>query len=445
MTCGTGSQLFHRECEIREGYGDIDDFCTPTCDEGSDQETRECNAGCCPHPGDWTSWVQYGSCSTTCGLGSVTYHRSCELREGYGDGDYCTADCGDGERLKEETCQNACCEHQGRLSEWAQAEDCDVTCGGGQALYTRECRPRRRYRDNPDYCTPVCDESLSEYRTCNDECCDHVGEWASWDEWGSCSETCGVGNRKRRRECEGQGDYDEATHCAPGCSGRRRQVEDCLITYCPLDGGWSTWAWDGPCSVTCGGGVRVAVRTCTDPSPEYGGEDCEGDDQKTRSCKNTPCLPSECVCRLLGDPLLDSFGGEFSALLDLGVTNMARMDVGDCRFSVDVKIGSYNGALKIPKWMKVQIRDTVIKIGQGRRIEYIDSSIDDDTTGNNIVDGISVIDNNSSDNPYVVVSDEACNLQFGFDPDGLKTLGLVVVSSEYSGNLEGDCGDCTGN
>ncbi|CAH1253307.1 NPTX2 [Branchiostoma lanceolatum] len=58
---------------------------------------------------------------------------------------------------------------------------------------------------------------------------------------------------------------------------------------CKLDGGWSDWgAWSG-CSVTCGVGTETQDRTCTNPAPANGGEDCEGQAQEARNCDMEPC------------------------------------------------------------------------------------------------------------------------------------------------------------
>jgi len=57
----------------------------------------------------------------------------------------------------------------------------------------------------------------------------------------------------------------------------------------PVNGGWSLW---GRCSATCGGGSQT--RTCTDPSPANGGEDCVG--ASRQECNTDDCEgSSECV------------------------------------------------------------------------------------------------------------------------------------------------------
>ncbi|KAK3096144.1 hypothetical protein FSP39_023688 [Pinctada imbricata] len=57
-----------------------------------------------------------------------------------------------------------------------------------------------------------------------------------------------------------------------------------------VDGEWSDWSSWGTCTVTCGSGEQSRARTCTNPSPQYGGADCTGD---TTEFKNG-CNPSAC-------------------------------------------------------------------------------------------------------------------------------------------------------
>ena len=49
-----------------------------------------------------------------------------------------------------------------------------------------------------------------------------------------------------------------------------------------IDGGWSDYS---DCSATCGVGIKS--RTCTNPRPDFGGVECEGD--YTLSCNEVPC------------------------------------------------------------------------------------------------------------------------------------------------------------
>ena len=63
------------------------------------------------------------------------------------------------------------------------------------------------------------------------------------------------------------------------CVGQAHSTE-------PVDGGWGKWEGYGDCSRTCGGGVKQAVRQCTEPSPQNGGKYCIGRRVRFRSCNS---------------------------------------------------------------------------------------------------------------------------------------------------------------
>lgn len=57
----------------------------------------------------------------------------------------------------------------------------------------------------------------------------------------------------------------------------------------PYNGQWSYWdAWSD-CSVSCGGGVRTRKRSCTEPPPENGGDDCVGVSIQSDTCNSFMC------------------------------------------------------------------------------------------------------------------------------------------------------------
>ena len=44
-----------------------------------------------------------------------------------------------------------------------------------------------------------------------------------------------------------------------------------------------------PCSVSCGGGIEILSRSCTNPAPQHGGKSCLGEAQKQQACSKNPC------------------------------------------------------------------------------------------------------------------------------------------------------------
>ena len=56
-----------------------------------------------------------------------------------------------------------------------------------------------------------------------------------------------------------------------------------------VDGEWSPWSSFGSCTATCDGGVKTRTRTCTNPEPQDGGDDCEGPSEDERECGTKAC------------------------------------------------------------------------------------------------------------------------------------------------------------
>ena len=57
-----------------------------------------------------------------------------------------------------------------------------------------------------------------------------------------------------------------------------------------VNGGWSDWSPFGDCSKTCGDGIKTRHRTCTNPAPKNGGDDCTGPSSDKMSCNERGCL-----------------------------------------------------------------------------------------------------------------------------------------------------------
>lgn len=72
-------------------------------------------------------------------------------------------------------------------------------------------------------------------------------------------------------------------------AGREEGAASHSIASPQVDGSWAKWAPYGQCSRTCGGGVQLAKRECTNPVPANGGSYCEGIRVKYRSCNLDPC------------------------------------------------------------------------------------------------------------------------------------------------------------
>ncbi|KAL9957968.1 hypothetical protein ACROYT_G034928 [Oculina patagonica] len=111
------------------------------------------------------------------------------------------------------------------------------------------------------------------------------GSWSLWLPWQPCSVTCGGGKRTRTRTCNNP----PPKWNGDDCPGMNVTTESCNLDGCKVNGSWSYWLPWQPCSVTCGGGKRTRVRTCTKPPPKWNGEDCPGTNVVKESCNLHTC------------------------------------------------------------------------------------------------------------------------------------------------------------
>ena len=59
-----------------------------------------------------------------------------------------------------------------------------------------------------------------------------------------------------------------------------------------VDGVWGEWSDWNVCTVTCGVGYQSRNRTCDNPLPQFGGDDCTIDGSnstESQTCNEHPC------------------------------------------------------------------------------------------------------------------------------------------------------------
>ncbi|KAJ8285339.1 hypothetical protein GJAV_G00025710 [Gymnothorax javanicus] len=81
----------------------------------------------------------------------------------------------------------------------------------------------------------------------------------------------------------------DGTECAPGKWCYKGHCMWKNTNQAKLDGAWGTWTKFGPCSRSCGTGVRFRTRQCNNPAPSNGGQDCPGVNYEYQLCNTDDC------------------------------------------------------------------------------------------------------------------------------------------------------------
>ncbi|CAJ1440261.1 unnamed protein product [Effrenium voratum] len=241
----------------------------------------------------WGGWVEWSSCTRTCGGGSKRRSRAVEQAPRNG-GKACEA------KNKEEVtaCHDEPCSGEclnGKWGDWTAWGACSAQCGN--AFKVR----RRAVAVLPNACGAMPEGPREEFSLCSGlPLCEQDSDCrlSLWTEWSLCSRECrGVRERLRTIVAFARGNgtpcseesLKEISDCnpilgeaAPPACGEA-DAQDCLLQD------WSLWSG---CSRTCGSGEQLRKRIVLQPSSN-GGRPCEGNLTVVRGCNAQPCHVEE--------------------------------------------------------------------------------------------------------------------------------------------------------
>ncbi|KAL3982766.1 Thrombospondin type 1 domain family protein [Acanthocheilonema viteae] len=319
VSCLDGWKTRHVSCVDANGNEVSDEQCLRQ-GEARPQSHQPCNQGPCPfwRTSDWTK------CSVSCGVGVRARNIECIYRDQVVDGSlcsdthvakieqcsllpcarwkvlpwsHCSVTCGTGQQIRtvqclrgksivhesecdiairpktEKICERDNCEVftqnviDSTLSDqpkirWAIGpwSDCSRTCGNGTQRRLVVCRDH--IRDLIDtYCQHL--EPIETIRYCQIKPC---AQWTVGP-WKSCSVTCGVhATTDRRVSCESVEGNEQVRETDCDVAIRPQSIRSCNLNPCPMGepplGSWITKDWE-KCSVSCGGGWRRRLVTCS--------------------------------------------------------------------------------------------------------------------------------------------------------------------------------------
>ena len=289
VTCGDGLRTKFRHCDSPAPKGG-----GAKC-VGISYDTEPCKMEPCPIDGGWNDWSDWSECKATCGLGEKTRRRSCKAPAPQYGGQPC-----DGPSEESKPCDEGempglpPCPRDGGWTEWYQFLPCptDVKEVCGNLDKHSQVRQRFCTEPKPAYGGKDCEGSDFEYTPCkNIYSCEDGGKWSDWEK-GPCSVSCGVGLETLKRYCIDS----EIEKNFRNCSGPSEMVQECKMTPCKVDGGWSSWDEKISCASAdkedpCSGvgpredDVRLLVRYCNNPTPQSGGTFCQGESERVQKCR----------------------------------------------------------------------------------------------------------------------------------------------------------------
>ncbi|XP_065653689.1 A disintegrin and metalloproteinase with thrombospondin motifs adt-1-like isoform X2 [Hydra vulgaris] len=164
------------------------------------------------------------------------------------------------------SCNNSEC-----FAKWAVWSEFSTSCGVGyrRSYLISETKIGSVFRD----------------QSCDLGNCPVDGMWGTWSD-SKCVNSCGSEVKTYERNC----DKPYPLFYGRDCIGLSAYINSCEDnTICPVNGKWSLWSSWSACSQPCNGGVKSRFRSCSNPTPKYGGLNCNGKNKKIHKCNLQKC------------------------------------------------------------------------------------------------------------------------------------------------------------
>ncbi|XP_076324737.1 semaphorin-5A-like isoform X2 [Tachypleus tridentatus] len=290
------------QCE-QSGVDSPGDWCLcreRTCTNPAPKNGGEqCNGGKiqvlnCTRNGQWTQWAAWSACSQTCGLALKTRRRYCGNPSPSHGGRICL-----GPEMEETHCStNPPClgpsypPVDGKWSKWSAWSECNVKCGGGFQTRQRKCNNPYPKRGGPE-----CIGCATENQECNIQKCTELRKASKWTPWLKVNSTKnGYFEQRFRFICRVSVPSEDLFRIGHMKTEERFCIYDTKTCFDPAyintddsSAEWLEWSAWSVCSRSCGGGVQVRERNCSNPRTNKNVLACEGDEHMERSCNLQKC------------------------------------------------------------------------------------------------------------------------------------------------------------
>lgn len=270
-------------------------YCGQPCALNASREVAMCHPECEDQPllyCTWGLWSIWGTCSGTCGTATQVRDRSLVLQkekpeEFYFEGFAGSLCSGTETEVQEcpnlDECPTNCVERNCEFSLWTDWSD-----GNCEGL----CQRQRVQSQVNNECGKPCSGPLIMTKRCSKVCITDC-EWSAWDEWSACADKYQQKIRKRQIETEAKNGGD-------ACDGAAQETKPCSITARPVVKDCVIAEWDewSTCSVSCGGGTHRRSRYIKSPA-ENEGDPCAGSLDMIEGCNPGECglggTPEQCL------------------------------------------------------------------------------------------------------------------------------------------------------
>eukprot|EP00746_Dinoflagellata_sp_MGD_P149407 gnl/MRDRNA2_/MRDRNA2_81439_c0_seq1.p1 gnl/MRDRNA2_/MRDRNA2_81439_c0~~gnl/MRDRNA2_/MRDRNA2_81439_c0_seq1.p1 ORF type:complete len:3654 (+),score=523.54 gnl/MRDRNA2_/MRDRNA2_81439_c0_seq1:90-11051(+) len=340
VICGIGFQT--RSRVVLEVSG--------SCTDQTLSDVQSCTVPCATSTKSctWSAWSKWSGCSVTCGIGQRKRMRQVSTETD-------SAECSAADSVQTEPCGTPCATEAFSACTFGDWDDWSIPtgdCGSQQISRTRSAFPAERCSQTV---TELASKELAPCGACLKQDCE-FGEWGLWSscacngvktrnrviktmpscggkactgadeetqpcepscsvsknvdcnyglwsEWSACSISCGgKGNKYRLRVVT-----EHATGAGQECSGKSRETEKCTTPKCKTEhtkagksidceyAPWQTW---GPCSQTCGEGMKSRSRYVRTEARNGGTACSAGGLTQLAPCTEKPCAsgnPQDCL------------------------------------------------------------------------------------------------------------------------------------------------------